>query len=84
VVHPGFLGGGFWFPILILIRPSPQRRSRDHRNAVFAAAMTWISWPHHHIDITFPWYTLIGSSVTLAVAFIMSKLMPQTGPNIQH
>jgi hypothetical protein len=48
------------------------------------AVMTWISWPHHPVEIAFPWYTLIGTSVTLAVAFITSKLMPQTGPNNQH
>ncbi len=58
------------------------------------AVMTWISplaqehlppgWPHLPVVIAFPWYTLIGSSVTLSVGFIMSKLMPKTGPNIQH
>jgi len=50
------------------------------------AVMTWISpmiqahlpasWPHLPIVISFPWYTLIGSVVTLTVAFTMSKLMP--------
>jgi SSS family transporter len=54
------------------------------------AVMTWISplaqenlpasWPHLHLVIAFPWYTLIGASVTLAVAWTVSKLMPKTGP----
>jgi solute:Na+ symporter, SSS family len=41
------------------------------------AVMTLISWPSLHIGIAFPWYTLIGSVVTLSVAFLMSKLMPK-------
>jgi solute:Na+ symporter, SSS family len=55
------------------------------------AVMTWISpltqehlpasWPHLHVVIAFPWYTLIGTLVTLAVAFMMAKLI---GRNIQH
>ena len=53
------------------------------------AVMTWISplaqenipasWPHLHLVIAFPWYTLIGNSVTLAVAMIMSMFMPKPG-----
>jgi Na+/proline symporter len=49
------------------------------------ATMTWISplvqenlpknWPHLHVVIAFPWYTLIGTAVTLTVAFTMSKLI---------
>ena len=38
------------------------------------AVMILISWPQLHLEIAFPWYTLIGGSVTLSVAFLMSKL----------
>jgi Na+(H+)/acetate symporter ActP len=58
------------------------------------AVMTWISplaqdnlpasWPHLHIVIAFPWYTLIGSAVTLSVAFIMSKFTGPARPRRQH
>ena len=54
------------------------------------AVMTWISplaqenlpagWPHLHLVIAFPWYTLIGTTVTLAVAGLVSKLLPNSGP----
>jgi SSS family solute:Na+ symporter len=45
------------------------------------AVMTWISlqsslprgWPHLPVIIAFPWYTLIGCSVTLAVALTVRK-----------
>jgi Na+/proline symporter len=58
------------------------------------ALMTWISplaqehlpagWPHLHIVIAFPWYTMIGSSVTLTVAYMMSKLIGRRAPNLRH
>jgi len=38
------------------------------------AVMTWITRPHAHFSIYFPWYTMIGCGITILVATAARKL----------
>jgi Na+/proline symporter len=39
--------------------------------------MIWVVRPHANFTVYFPWYTMIGVTVTILVASIVRKLMPQ-------
>jgi hypothetical protein len=32
------------------------------------AVITWVTRPHPHFVVYFPWYTMIGCAVTISVA----------------
>ena len=37
------------------------------------AVMTWVTRPHEHFVIFYPWYIMIGCAVTIAVAWVTRK-----------
>jgi hypothetical protein len=34
------------------------------------AVMAWVTHPHEHFVVYFPWYTMIGCAVTIGVAWV--------------